>query len=83
MKYSTTVMDMNTGNTQVFTLKPSEAVMSMFLQSLNNYKTEEYHNTFIDLYPKLVWGKKTVAMGDFVARTETLYTGGWYEEKDD
>jgi len=46
---------------------PSEAVTYAYLGSIGEKNTWTYNRRYQELYTRLTWGNKTVAMGDFCA----------------
>ena len=48
---------------------PSEAVILAHLQQVGKYNTATWQRDYIEHYPRLVWGEKTVGIGDFACHT--------------
>ena len=64
-----TVVDLSTGEEQVFmSLPPSEAVIRAYLRRNTTFDEHTYPSLYAKHYPDLVWGKRTVAMGNFCAK---------------
>jgi hypothetical protein len=65
---SVTVMNLSTGEEYNYLVDlPSKAVVWAHEYARGNRSTWTYDQRYKDLYPKLVWGNKTVGLGDFVA----------------
>lgn len=64
-RYSTMVVNLSTGEEQLFSLPPEEAVVAAYEQDKGNYNTWRY--PIADEHPNFVRGKRSVACGDFTA----------------
>jgi hypothetical protein len=72
-----TVVNLKTEDELIYMDKlPSEAVIFAYLHSIGQNNTWEYDRLYFEYYPKLVWGKKTVSMGDFCAYKKHDFMGG-------
>lgn len=69
-----TVINLATGKESVYAaaISESEAVTYAHLESIGNNNTWEYPRLCAELNDQLVWGKHTVAMGDFCTLRESV-----------
>jgi hypothetical protein len=63
----TNVMNLKTGETQVFSCAPQDAVVAAYAQSLGDWNTWDYAQYTAE------YGKRTVSCGDFCAIQEVSH----------
>jgi hypothetical protein len=68
---TTAVMDMNTGEFESYLLRPEDAVIVAYAHSIGDYDVFNYGK----YRPQLIWGRWSVACGDFCAQYREIDLG--------
>lgn len=70
------VHNLMNGQTVVFMdCLPSEAVVRAYLMSIGRNNTWDWEREYQCLYPTLIWGKRSVACGNWTALTTPTSAG--------